>query len=85
MKVFRVITEQDGKTENKDGVRVTSIDRAEYRYAAETIEEVWEAIGWIREDAEKTVIAIVEEAPAITILTPNAGVTGAEPQAERPR
>ena len=78
MKVFRVITEQDGKTRKDDGVKVTEIDRAEYRYAAETIEDVWEAIDWLRDDIEKTVIAIVEEAPAITILTPNAEIRGGE-------
>lgn len=71
MKVFRVIIERDGKTRKVDGVKTTEIDRAEYRFAAETMEEVWEEILWIRDDVEKTLIAIVEEAPAITILTPN--------------
>jgi len=86
MKVFRVIIERDGKTRKVDGVKTTEIDRAEYRFAAETMEEVWEEILWIRDDVEKTLIAIVEEAPAITILTPNAQVTGDSPvfMAKRP-
>lgn len=71
MKVYRVVTEQDGRTERIDGGTSTNIERAEFRYAAETMQEVWDAIDWLRNDPERTVIAIIEEAPAITVVRPN--------------
>ena len=68
MKVFRVVAEQDGKT-TKAPVR-TEIIREESRYAAETIQEVWEKISWmLNRPDEFTIIAIIEEAPAITVLS----------------
>jgi len=70
MKIFRVVTERTGETTaaSGTGIRSTEIQRMDHRYAAETITEVWDAIEWIRNDQEQTVIAIVEEHPAITIL-----------------
>jgi hypothetical protein len=70
VKIFRVVTERDGETTAVPGTgkRSTEIERMDHRYAAETITEVWDAIDWLRNDQEQTVIAIIEEHPAITIL-----------------
>ena len=68
MKVFRVIDEQDGATTKEPGKIATEIIRSEHRYAANTIQEVWDAIAWLRNDPERTVIAVIEEAPSIIVL-----------------
>ena len=68
MKVYRVVTERDGATTKEPGKTSTEIMREEFRYAASTIDEVWEAIARLRNDPERAVIALIEEAPAITIL-----------------
>ena len=70
MKVYRVVTDRDGITSSEPGKRSTEIVREELKYAAETIQEVWDAIEWIRFDEERTLIAIIEEFPTITIITP---------------
>lgn len=69
MKVFRVVVERDGTTIKEPGVTSTEVIQDNYRYAAETIEEVWVAIEWFRDNPERTVIAVIEEFPAITVLT----------------
>lgn len=71
MKLFRVCTEYDGKSIKDSGTTRTELLREEILYAAETMTDVWEAIEWMRLDPERTLIALVEEAPAITVLTPN--------------
>lgn len=71
MKVYQVVYEYDGETIAAPGKRSTEINRMVMRYAAEHITEVWEAIRWIRNDEEKTVIAVFEEHPAITVLESN--------------
>ncbi len=68
MKIFRVVVERDGVTTKIPGNVTTEIVRSEYRYGAESIAQVWDAIEWIRDDVESTVIALHEEHPAITIL-----------------
>ena len=68
MKVYRVVYEEDGETTTEPGKRATEIRRVDLRYAAEKINQVWEAIDWLLNDEERTVIAIVEESPAITVL-----------------
>ena len=68
MKVYRVVYEEDGETTAEQGKRSTEIRRVEVRYAANTINQVWEAIDWLLSDEERTIIAILEEAPAITVL-----------------
>jgi hypothetical protein len=68
MKVYRVITERDGETTKEPGKRETELLREEWRYAADTMQQVWDAIDWLRNDPERTLLAIVEEAPAITVL-----------------
>lgn len=70
MKIYRVVTERDGATTKEPGKSSTELLRAEHRYAAMTMQEVWDGIAWMREDEETTVIAIIEEHPAITVLSP---------------
>jgi len=69
MKVYRVVTERDGAMTKEPGEVSVDLLREEFRYAADTMQEVWDAIEWMRNDAERTVIALIEEAPAITVLT----------------
>lgn len=69
MKVFRVVVEREGNTIKEPGVVSTEVIQDNYRYAAETIEEVWAATKRLRDNPERTVIAVVEEFPAITVLT----------------
>jgi len=71
MKVFQVVYEHDGETIAEPGKRSTEINRMTLRYAAEHIAEVWEAIEWLRNDEEQTVMAVFEEHPAITVLGSN--------------
>jgi hypothetical protein len=87
MKVYRVVTERDGETTKEPGRTSTELLREEHRFAAETMQEVWDAIDWLRNDPERVLLAVIEEAPAITVLGHNAKLTGAEPalSAERPR
>ena len=68
MKVYRVVTERDGETTKKPGGTVTDIERMEYRYAAEDIDIVWEYCRAMVAEIDETIIAIIEEAPAITVL-----------------
>lgn len=69
MKVFRVVTEHDGSTIKETGKSSTEIIREEFRFAADTIQQVWDEIEWLRSDPERTILAVHEEAPAITVLT----------------
>ena len=71
MKIYRVVTERDGETIKEPGKTSTELVRDEYRYAAETIQEVWDAIDWLLNDPERTLLAVIEEAPSIIVLTPN--------------
>jgi hypothetical protein len=68
MKVFRVVTEHDGETTKVPGRTTTDINRMEYRYGAATIQQVWDAILFLREDPECTVIALIEECSGLTVL-----------------
>ena len=68
MKVFRVVSERDGRTTKEPGKTSVEIVREEYRYAAETMEQVWDRIEFMRLDPEQALIAIIEEAPAITVI-----------------
>ena len=63
--------DRDGEATREHGRRSTEIVREEHRFAADTMQQVWDAIEWMRHDPERTLIALVEEAPAITVLTPN--------------
>lgn len=79
MKVYRVVTERDGETKKEPGKTSTELLREEHRFAAETMQEVWDAIDWLRNDPERVLLAVIEEAPAITVLGNNAEVTGMPP------
>ena len=68
MKVYRVVTERDGATTKEPGKVSVDLLREEFRYAADTMQEVWDAIEWMRNDPERAVLALIEEAPAITVL-----------------
>ena len=68
MKLFRVIDETDGATTREPGKSSTEILRLETLYAAESIEAVWEAIAWMRNDPERTVMAVAEIAPMVAII-----------------
>ena len=68
MKVYRVVTERDGRTTKEPGTTSTEIIREDWRYAADTIDQVWEAIAFWRNEPTFTVIAIIEEHPAITVI-----------------
>ena len=70
MKVYRVVTERDGRTTKTPGTVSVEVLREDHRYAAESMQTVWDRIAWLREDPECTLIAIIEEAPAITVLIP---------------
>lgn len=72
MKLFRVVTERDGETTKERGTVTTQIERQEYCFAARDIEQVWKAIHASGEYTslilDRTIIAIVEEAPAVIVL-----------------
>lgn len=68
MKVYRVVTERDGVTVKAPGATSTEVIREEHRYAAETLQQVWDAIAWIRDDPERDLIALHEEHPQIDVL-----------------
>ena len=68
MKVFRVVTARDGYTVKAPGVSETEVRQVDRRYAAKTIEEVWDRIEEIRNDPEEELIAIIEEHPSISVI-----------------
>jgi hypothetical protein len=68
MKVFIVLTETDGETTREPGKVSTEIKRVERRYAAEYIQQVWAEIEHTLDLEAETLIAIIEEHPAITVL-----------------
>lgn len=72
MKVYRVVTELDGETTKQPGRTSTELLREEHRFAAETMQEVWDAIDWLRNDTERVLLAVIEDAPAITVLAKKA-------------
>ena len=68
MKLFRVVTERDGATTKEPGRSSTEIVREEFMFAAASIEVVWQAIDWIRDDPERSLMAIVEDVSMVTVL-----------------
>ena len=68
MKIFRVVVEHDGPTTSGQGRTSTEILRSDYRYAAESIKDVWAAISWLLDDPERNVVLVMEEAPAVIVL-----------------
>jgi hypothetical protein len=68
MKVFLVITEQDGETRKEDGETITKIEKRQYRYAALTMEQVWQWHNKVYGGMEEEIVTIHEEHPAIIVL-----------------
>lgn len=68
MKLFQVTTDRDGNTAKAPGVSQTEVIRDTMFFVADSIEDVWEHIDWIRADPERELIAISEAAPAVTVL-----------------
>ncbi len=68
MKVFVVITERDGKINKKPGETTTEITKTSVRFAAQTIEQVWEKFKSMPMLDTEILTAIYEEHPAIVIL-----------------
>jgi len=73
MKLFRVVTQRDGRTVKAPGISETEVQQVNLRYAAETMQEVWNEIEYIRNDPEQELIAIIEEQPAVIVLTKGEG------------
>jgi hypothetical protein len=69
MKIFRVVTERDGDTIKAPGISETSINQINRRYVAETIQQVWAEIEDIQNDPEEHLIAVIEEFPAVKVIT----------------
>ena len=76
MKIYQVVSDRDGETTREPGKHNTEIVREVLRYAADSIEDVWDAIEWIRTDQERTLIGVFEEHPSVTVLNK---VEGAKP------
>ena len=68
MKVYRVVVERDGSTIKEPGRTSVELVREEFRYAANTMQRVWDAIDWLRNDPECTLIAVIEESPSIHVV-----------------
>lgn len=68
MKIFEVVTGRDGYTVRAPGVSETEVIREKLLFAANSIEEVWDYIKWIRDDPEQELLAIAEAAEAVTII-----------------
>ena len=67
MKVFVVTTDRDGDTTKVPGRTETEVIRTERRFAAEIIDDVWNAAP-IFVTSDEEIVAIYEEHPAIIIL-----------------
>lgn len=74
MKLFSVHVDRDRSEPStvEDGVRTKKIDRIVYRYAAESIESVWERHHNVLIPEFDTLIGVIEDAPAIELI-PSAG------------
>ena len=66
MKLFRVVTEREGKTIKAQGVVETEIKQVTRYYAAENMETVWKQAVELADDEH--LLAVIEENPSITIL-----------------
>jgi len=74
MRVYCVVTERDGATTKEPGRMETEMDRCEYRYVAESIDQVWEAVKGLHERSNERVMAILEEHSAAIVLSTQAEV-----------
>lgn len=71
MKLITVVFETDGETEKtstEDGFKqTTEIIKQEYRYCAESIEQVWEKIKPLRDDPVLDLVAIFVERDGVIL------------------
>jgi hypothetical protein len=72
MNVYRVITDRDGPTTRTPGRTDTEIIRESHMYAAESMEQVWQAIEWLRQDHERTLVAIICDHEGVHVLPADA-------------
>ena len=68
MKIFRVVYNEDGKTIKEPGIVSTEIKQMNVFYAAETMQQVWDDIEYIRNDVERELIGIIQDQSAVTVL-----------------
>ena len=68
MKMYRVVREVEGRTIKEPGITETALRQESIYYAAQSMQQVWDAIDWIRNDPEAKLVAIIEDAPAINVL-----------------
>lgn len=70
MKLFQVVYEEDGATTREPGRVATEIRRCEMYYVADTLEQVWEEIEWLRRDHEREVVTVTQVLSAVSVLKP---------------
>ena len=63
MKLFSVQYEEDGLTTKEPGLVTTNIRVVTMHFAAESMEQVWAEIEYLRTDEEKNVVSIQEALP----------------------
>lgn len=68
MRLFEVKYQEDGKTVKAPGVSETTINTCSLYYAAESLVEVWDATGHLRDDPEKQFKSIAEVLPLVTVI-----------------
>lgn len=68
MKLWQVTYEADGHTVKAPGVSETEIKRNSLYYAADTAEQVWEAIADLRADPERRFFSLSEALPLVIVL-----------------
>ena len=76
MKLYVVQWDEDGPTTRKPGEVSTEIKRMTIYYAASSLEQVWNAIEYIRADPEKTLFSIAQGTEALTVLPDTAESEG---------
>ena len=68
MKLFRLITERDGATSREPGKVTTDVKREQFWYAAESADDAWSAAKLLCKITDSRLMALIEEAPLITVL-----------------
>lgn len=56
MKLYEVLVEQDGPNTNGS----TPISQMRYYFGAGSVDEVWDHITWLRNDPDRTIVAITQ-------------------------
>jgi len=68
MKLYQVSYAEDGATTKSAGKTATDVLRYDLFFAAESIDKVWEATQWIRDDEEKEFVHLGEVCPSVVVL-----------------